>query len=184
MFDARRGVQPLCNSAADMQARMLILSSPNVQHWSGLNEPTPALLYMPLWSREELLFLAAACFPERNLESVEGAFYRWGGTPRNAVVPSEAEVKSMIGTKLAIMDFPRAKEIVGSQSVFVKGDDIVHSCLHVEVAADFEVDHVKFASPCVRDHVLQRAAKPRSEIVDFLKAGPVRRRSCLLWRSV
>ena len=57
----------------------IIVASPNQRLWKRAFEAR--VLYMPLWSVEELRAVATHVYPEHDLD-VEGVAGVWGGVPR------------------------------------------------------------------------------------------------------
>jgi len=125
IFDARKHTRPF--DADGVRAKMLILSSPNEDHFSAFKNLNPLTLWMPLWSQSELLFLRAACFPHRTAQDVASLFSDWGGTPRYTVVNDRVAANEKMLSKLhgmnSGMTFKRALDIAGSTVVCVLLDE-------------------------------------------------------------
>lgn len=168
LFDARENTLPFGGGA--IRAKMVVFSSPHELHFGAFQNKLPFELWMPLWPKAEIMFLRAACYSERDPQEVSDLYDAWGGTPRFTVVNDRRAADARLPAKLDRMSFERARDIAaGTRTVFVNGDDEVHSCMHAEATRGFELSHFKFASGKVRDHIMRAAAvKNKRAILDYL----------------
>jgi hypothetical protein len=113
-----------------VDAFTIFVTSPKRWRWKEWRKaPGGQMLYLPVYSEEEMFRLRDLCFPHLDDMGVEERYWKWGGIPRSVLLETaplyQAQLEREISTlryedALALLDDKEAAEAMTDVAVHIK----------------------------------------------------------------
>lgn len=140
--------------AAVAGAKTILLTSPYKDHWKELNKESGTFLYMPPWSKAEMLKCHKLAYSDVAENVVIENFARWGGVARYVLKHATNESKQKeLDDAISNCDPDMIRKSVGTE--FAK-EDITHRIVHIFPDSTYKKVIHDLASSYVRERVTLR----------------------------
>ena len=129
------------------------------------------MIYMPVWSLEELEKCRTAMYPEMAVADVRSRFDHWGGIPRFVLAKLDHADQRLLVQAISSATLPIIIQSVGQAFAH---PEVSHRILHLHVEADFVTTTMRWASLWVAEEVAMRLFEyEKNNLITFLSAAAV-----------
>lgn len=112
--------------------------------------PEPIVFFMPLWSRQELEYVAKNLYPERLRDWAE-RYDLLGGVARYVLQHVAQEPRQIISRAIKSCSLDDCIRIVGQDSVISSSSNVLQTLVHLHSEPPYTSTSVQFASKAIMD---------------------------------
>lgn len=152
-------------------ARTILLTSPRRSVWFAFNKTNCEPLYMPVWSRKEIMKCRDLLYPNLDASMVSGHFRRWGGIARYVLEYAASDRQQLMLEKA--FDSVDIDWLVDACGKLDANDaEVSHRLLHYRVNKRFDSEYFVFASLYVQQEGYKRLyEKDKRKLLEFIAAS-------------
>jgi hypothetical protein len=89
-----------------VKAFTVFVTSPKKSRWHEVKKaPGSRMLYLPVYSKEEIFRLRDLCFPHLDDISVDERYCKWGGIPRTVLLQTSSEDQQELESKIRALNY-------------------------------------------------------------------------------
>lgn len=106
----------------------VFVTSPKESRWREVRKaPGSEMLFLPVYSEEEMFRLRDLCFPHLDHQGVEKRYSKWGGIPRSVLLHTSPDSEEARLAKIQTLDYAKALMLLdGVESSTPVTDVAVH----------------------------------------------------------